>query len=109
MAGQRQTICVRRESGNCQICYSAAAATDIALSGKGTKGIIADATCCGYGADGKNTGAYDCLMIPGAENAAGTPVTPTNCGGKNGLVTVAAGDTSATICCKFKVTKLNNF
>ena len=27
----------RREQGNCQICYSAAAATDVHLSGTGAK------------------------------------------------------------------------
>ena len=107
LAGQKQTICVRRESGNCQICYSAAAVTDVSLSSKGTKGLIADASCCGYGTDGMKTGGYDCLMIPGAEKATGTPVAPTNCGGKKGLVTAAAGTTAATICCKFKFTKIN--
>ena len=107
MADQKQTICIRRESGNCQICYSAAADADVSLGGKITKGVIADKSCCGYGTDGKkSTGGYDCLMIPGAEKATGTPVPPTNCGGMKGLVTVAAGMTSTTICCKFKVTKI---
>ena len=30
-------LCNRREQGNCEICYSAAAATDVFLGGKGTK------------------------------------------------------------------------
>ena len=102
LADQKQTICIRRESGNCQICYSAAAVTDVALGGKNTKGFNVDHSCCGYGADGKKSDAgYDCLMIPGAEKATGTPVAPTNCGGMGGLVTVNSGVASATICCKF--------
>ena len=60
--------------GNCQICWYAAAATDVQLSGvKGgttaTKGTAAvkDSLCCGYGADGKGSSyGVDCLMIPGA-------------------------------------------
>ena len=30
-------LCNRREQGNCEICYSAAAATDVHLSGTGAK------------------------------------------------------------------------
>merc|ERR1711899_540951 len=33
LANQAQTVCVRRESGNCQICWYAAANTDVSLSG----------------------------------------------------------------------------
>ena len=33
LADQRQTICVRREAGNCRICWSADAATDVGISG----------------------------------------------------------------------------
>ena len=101
MADQKQTICIRRESGNCQICYSAAAVADVSLGGKITKATLKDSLCCAYGTDGKkSTGGYDCLMIPGAEKAAGTALPPTQCGGMGGLVT-AAGTTGATVCCKY--------
>merc|ERR1712079_536910 len=73
LANQHQTVCVRREAGNCQICWYAAASTDVQLSGiKATKTAtgyvsVADSMCCGYGADGKGSGfGVDCLMIPGA-------------------------------------------
>ena len=59
--------------GNCQICWYAAASTDVQLSGiKATKTAtgyvsVADSMCCGYGADGKGSSyGVDCLMIPGA-------------------------------------------
>lgn len=106
MADQKQVICIRRESGNCQICYSAAAATDVALSGLNAAGIVLDVSCCAYGLDGMGNGGYDCLMIPGAMTnmAAGTPLPPSQCGGMNGLAVTPAGATApaaATICCKY--------
>ena len=59
--------------GNCQICWYAAAATDVQLGGvtptktSSGKYSVADSMCCGYGADGKGSGfGVDCLMIPGA-------------------------------------------
>ena len=33
LADQHQVVCVRRESGNCRICWSADAATDVSVSG----------------------------------------------------------------------------
>merc|ERR1711910_243648 len=76
LANQAQTVCVRRESGNCQICWYAASNTDVSL-------------CCGYGADGKNSAwGYDCLMIPGAVKGSSpyTVVSPVSmCGQGNGL------------------------
>merc|ERR1711878_188407 len=98
LANQAQTVCVRRESGNCQICWYAASNTDVSLSGmsaaitstktyKSTK--VKDSLCCGYGADGKNSAwGYDCLMIPGAVKGSSpyTVVTPVSlCGQGNGL------------------------
>ena len=62
--------------------------------------------CCNYGADGmKDTGVYDCLIIPGAEKK--TIATPANylakgwCqgGGGQGLVT-ATGQAGKTVCSK---------
>ena len=39
LANQRQVSCIRREAGNCKVCYSADAATDIALTLDTTKTI----------------------------------------------------------------------
>lgn len=39
LADQHQTICFRREQGNCRICYSAEAKTDVQLGGKHTKAV----------------------------------------------------------------------
>ena len=37
LANQHQQICVRRETGNCRICWTADAVTDVSVSGKSTK------------------------------------------------------------------------
>ncbi len=57
--------------------------------------------CCAYGTDGKATdeGGYDCLMIPGAINAASALKPASQCGHGKGLVTAKSGN-SATICSK---------
>lgn len=45
---------------------------------------------------------YDCVMIPGATKASNkNPVPNSICGNGKGLVTLAAGTTSATVCSKF--------
>merc|ERR1712226_1306574 len=93
LANQAQTVCVRRESGNCQICWYAASNTDVSLSGMSAaitstktykSAKVKDSLCCGYGADGKNSAwGYDCLMIPGAVKGSSpyTVVTPVSlCG-----------------------------
>merc|ERR1711910_165304 len=98
LADQAQTICVRRESGNCQICWYAASNTDVSLSGMSAaitatktykSAKVKDSLCCGYGADGKNSAwGYDCLMIPGAIKGSSPYTVPTpvsNCGQGNGL------------------------
>lgn len=41
---------------------------------------------------------YDCIQIPGAENAAGVDKPPSICGHDKGLVTAVAG--TVTVCCK---------
>merc|ERR1712141_450699 len=95
LANQHQTICVRREAGNCQICWYAAASTDVQLSGiKATKTAtgyvsVKDSMCCGYGADGKGSSyGVDCLMIPGAVKGV-SPYTAqvpiSQCGAAGGL------------------------
>merc|ERR1712218_7550 len=96
LANQHQTVCVRREAGNCQICWYAPANTDVQLSGitatKSTTGYVsvADSMCCGYGADGKGSSyGVDCLMIPGAVKGS-SPYTAqvpiSQCGAAGGLV-----------------------
>merc|ERR1719438_33956 len=62
LADQHQSICIRREQGNCKICYYAASAADIELTGKSLatskkgKGRFKDTLCCGnFGTDGKKT------------------------------------------------------
>jgi len=99
LANQKQVICFRREQGNCQICYSAPAATDMSLGGSGAKGVTIDSSCCQYGIDGAQTvGGGDCLLLPGAEKKGGTAV-KAQCmgGGQKGLVTIT-GTTAATVC-----------
>jgi hypothetical protein len=48
------------------------------------------------------SGGYDCILIPGAENAAGTMKPNKICGNNAGLFT-AGGVVSATVCCKFVI------
>merc|ERR1712008_306103 len=100
LADQNQKICIRRERGNCRICWSTTVKEDFAVSGK-TKGIID--TCCGYGADGKKSN-YDCVQIPSASKAGDNMILEVAgfCG-INGLVSLPAGTTSATICRKTKI------
>ena len=61
--------------------------------------------CCNYGADGNKIvtakGGYDCIMIPGA-SLAGAIKPDKICGNNMGIITVA-GQTSATLCCKFVI------
>jgi len=97
----------RRETGNCQICWSADAVGDVEVSG-GTgaaKGVVKGTLCCNYGADGNKivtaSGGYDCIMIPGA-SLAGAIKPDKICGNNMGIIT-AAGVTSATLCCKFVI------
>jgi len=104
LADQTQVICVRRETGNCQICWSADAVGDVEVSG-GTgaaKGVVKGTLCCNYGADGNKivtaSGGYDCIMIPGA-SLAGAIKPDKICGNNMGIIT-AAGVTSATLCSK---------
>ncbi|TRY80428.1 hypothetical protein TCAL_15495 [Tigriopus californicus] len=58
---------VRRERGNCRICYSADLPTDFMTSGKELKAIGKPSECCAYGATGAGS-QFDCLIIPGALN-----------------------------------------
>ncbi|XP_059097284.1 uncharacterized protein LOC131891672 [Tigriopus californicus] len=67
LANQDQNICIRRERGNCRICYSADLPTDFMTSGKELKAIGKPSECCAYGATGAGS-QFDCLIIPGALN-----------------------------------------
>ncbi len=40
LAKQIQTICVRRESGNCKVCWFADAAADVGISKKVAMGVV---------------------------------------------------------------------
>lgn len=114
LANQHQSICIRRETGMCRICYSVDnRLTDIGVTGK-TAAATANASvkgtkCCGYGLDGAGPGTAgggDCLIIPGAEKtaAATVPVNEFYCGSMMGLATaIAAANTDAlskTVCSK---------
>ena len=68
-------------------------------------------SCCAFGEDGKGPGAMkgggDCIIIPGAQDAAGAVQPDKVCGTKNGLPTATADGmadaNSKTVCCKWPV------
>ena len=64
-------------------------------------GIIVQDSCCRYGNTGVKTGGYDCVIIPGAEEAqAGSPEPSRVCGRSKGLPEKIAGAVNlpATLC-----------
>lgn len=63
LADQNQNMCIRREAGNCKICYSHA--TDDFKLSTATMKNSASSHCCGYGMDGMGSD-YDCVIIPDA-------------------------------------------
>ncbi|XP_059098058.1 uncharacterized protein LOC131892271 isoform X2 [Tigriopus californicus] len=66
LANQNQNICIRRERGNCRICYTTEEESDFMTSGDDTKRALGDTEeCCNYGSDGDESN-YDCVIIPGA-------------------------------------------
>jgi len=100
LANQNQNICVRRERGNCKICWTTAIDTDFQVSGKSNNmsGFVKGTLCCGYGQKGTKTEGYDCVQIPGAMKPDASAVVPQQiCGGNKGLVS-ATGMTAVTIC-----------
>lgn len=116
MADQKQTVCVRRETGMCRICWSADSATDVGLGLDTDKDSakVKGSLCCAFGSKGTaidNGGAYDCLMIPGAKTTKSTTKPASMCGRDVGLVSKSATKTSTaagakkTICCKLKIFK----
>ena len=108
LASQRHVICVRREAGNCRICWSADADTDFQISGKTNKNDngLSGQVCCNYGATGKapstNDHGYDCLVIPGAEKTGGDIINSSQCGNGPGLATAnnAPAMQDKTVCSK---------
>jgi len=97
LANQRQTICVRRELGNCRICWYTDAATDVQIAKTANTGV-ADSKCCGYGTDGVKMTGPDCIQIPGAILTTNVPAIVSQCGHK-GLCTTAAC-VVGTVCSK---------
>lgn len=65
-------------------------------------GYINGASCCGYGADGKQMSkGYDCVRIFGASKFATAGATlglSEICGRSKGLVTIATSAVSKTVC-----------
>ena len=99
-------ICVRREAGNCRICWSADADTDFQTTGKTNKNnALKGEICCAYHTDGKGPTkdhGYDCVIIPGAIKTDGSIINSSQCGDGNGLATghSAAANQDKTVCCK---------
>lgn len=67
LADQNQNICIRRERGNCRMCYTTEAESDFMTSGAEVTALADTDICCNYGDEGTET-KYDCLVIPGALN-----------------------------------------
>ena len=53
LANQNQVQCIRREKGNCKICYAAVALSDFSVSGNSGGSKFVTKSCCSYKADGK--------------------------------------------------------
>jgi len=109
LAAQNQVQCIRREKGNCKICYAATSLTDFSVSGNAISMQFDKDSCCSYGSDGI-AGYYDCVIIDGLSNTSGKLLSKTlnNLCGLGGLAsadqkvsTSAAGAMSAkTLCTK---------
>lgn len=102
LAAQEQNICIRRERGNCKICWSADAAADVKVSGKGASALPIS-SCCGYGSKATKTTGADCIIIPGATSTKGGVAPISQCGGSKGVYTATskgAVGTTKTICSK---------
>lgn len=106
LSDQNQNICIRRERGNCKICFTAIDPVDVSVSG-----VTADMAynkddekCCGYVATGKAEEGFDCIIIPGLRKSAATSerLGDSACGHGAGLANMATGAAadSATVCSK---------
>lgn len=118
LANQNQNVCVRRERGNCKICWYAKDLKDVDTNGDNNTplGKIGDGTagsqeCCTYKNDGMGASGYDCLEIPGAQSGTmcaqwtSAPIKNANrfCGNSGGLAkkkSAAAVADTATVCTK---------
>ncbi|TRY74523.1 hypothetical protein TCAL_09204 [Tigriopus californicus] len=95
---------LRRERGNCKICYTAIDPADVSVNGMAADmGHNAnDPKCCGYTDSGKATNGFDCIVIPGLRTTGADSVLKGDsvCGNGVGLVTKKTGTASATVCSK---------
>ena len=64
LANQNQVQCIRREKGNCKICYAAVAVTDFSVSGNAADNKFITQDCCNYGSDGKSIYCIFTVKIP---------------------------------------------
>jgi hypothetical protein len=99
LASQKQSICVRREAGNCKMCLSADAAIDVQVSAAADEGYVHASDCCGFGIAGAQAAAnIDCLIIPGATTGAAIYAPVSQCGGGKGVYDNAGGEATKTVC-----------
>ncbi len=104
LANQNQVICVRRERGQCMICWNAMNAIDFQVSNNVAGGINDPAKCCSYGSNGITQFGFDCVSIPGAEKntAKNIPVANQFCGRSKGLVTGTKAKANKVICSRLE-------
>ena len=100
LADQNQNICVRRERGNCRICWTTQQDTDFQVSGSTAGGPRTMGTVCGgYGFFGFGSQGFEYIDIPGARTTmnSAVPAPSRICGRSGGLVT-AMGNAAQTVC-----------
>lgn len=100
LSDQNQLICVRRESNQCQICWTAAA-MDFQVSGMsalatGAGNIGKSNNAGGYGADGMGTN-FDHVRIPSATKAADGAYIASNADGFAGHAFASTTGTTGTV------------
>lgn len=121
LADQRQTICIRRESGkkrylswklhflsqvdlgNCRICWSSVGTMSVDISLAIASVNVNHDDCCDYGTNGQAALGWDCLIIPGAVKADDNSIVSDRmCAKSFGLGTATQTDVAniKTICCK---------
>eukprot|EP00095_Tigriopus_kingsejongensis_P003561 maker-scaffold877_size102761-snap-gene-0.12 protein:Tk03561 transcript:maker-scaffold877_size102761-snap-gene-0.12-mRNA-1 annotation:"PREDICTED: uncharacterized protein LOC100161421" len=85
LANQNQNICIRRERGNCRVCYATALDTDFSVSGMVKSMGLTMGKCCNYGSSAEG---FDCVIIPGARKSTDTAkmAAVAICGNGMGLV-----------------------
>jgi hypothetical protein len=107
IANQEQEICIRRERGQCRICWTTQADSDFMVSGKTDEMGFANPTeCCTYGSKGTKTKGWDCLMIPGAVKGSMTTKGSFGdvfCGRSKGLADEKTDKAAGATICSFEV------